>query len=315
MVNAISRTDVFKQINNDFNGEFLREVLEKKRKPLNDPLILESFEQLHHINHLLFYHFGGITDGKGDLNVNLPAITVAQEQLEAELNNGVLITLGSRHHTEGSDPETTPDTTNRKYISKNAPPKIEGESATENSPTIPKTRAKKLKQPLQSTIEEDKKSSRSELLNSPQKHKILRKTNVASNSKDNVKLPLVSSRKTNSVERSPHNLNERSDLDSSRLVRENRSVEITKQKMKEKTAQLEQLFCLKYVPGASKLPINLLPSQKVSEGKPPRPDAYSISMMNTVLRSAGYDVSVDSNSLDHKSKARPQVMQRAKAVC
>lgn len=52
---------------------------------MNSSLIIQEFDQLHHVNHLLYYHFGGMTDGKGELSVDLKAVADTQFQTEQQL--------------------------------------------------------------------------------------------------------------------------------------------------------------------------------------------------------------------------------------
>lgn len=53
----------------------MKEVAGKVKKPLNELLRLTNFEELLNINHLLSAYFGGITDGKGELTVDMATIS------------------------------------------------------------------------------------------------------------------------------------------------------------------------------------------------------------------------------------------------
>lgn len=75
LLQLVQNHPIFKEINQEFDGIFMREVVGRVKKPLNELLRLTSFEELLNINHLLSAYFGGITDGKGELTVDMATIS------------------------------------------------------------------------------------------------------------------------------------------------------------------------------------------------------------------------------------------------
>lgn len=74
----IKSSPLFKYIISPLDADYMKEVLEKKKKDLNDIIQVKNPEQLLDINHLMFQHFGGITDGKGELAVEPEVLAAAR---------------------------------------------------------------------------------------------------------------------------------------------------------------------------------------------------------------------------------------------
>lgn len=74
-MNLVQNHPIFKEINQEFDGIFTREINGKVQKPLNELLRISTFDELHNINHMLSDYYGGITDGKGELTLDLATIS------------------------------------------------------------------------------------------------------------------------------------------------------------------------------------------------------------------------------------------------
>lgn len=74
LLQLVQNHPIFKEINQEFDGALIREVANKTQKPLNELLRISSFDELHNINHMLSDYYGGITDGKGVLTIDLATV-------------------------------------------------------------------------------------------------------------------------------------------------------------------------------------------------------------------------------------------------
>ena len=77
----IQMSPVIKHVFSILDPEYIKEVQEKRRKQMNQMLFLRNPQQLLDINHLMHSHFGGITDGKGDVVVEMEVLKAAKNNI------------------------------------------------------------------------------------------------------------------------------------------------------------------------------------------------------------------------------------------
>ncbi len=277
----------------------MKEVIEKKRKDLNEIITIKNPELLLDINHLMFQHFGGITDGKGELTVELEVITAAKEStvlqgIQRAFNpNGDASPKKNHIVRQENKPEQKPEELfspikrNNNFDA--------GFEKAQKSFDLHLHSAGRAQQENPSAGDSRMNSSRQ---TSETKRLILRSSPKKDNEPDKVRrsiaLPKLrqNERKNTRLDTVRPLLNYKPPtIDAETQARESKSAEVTKKSLQSKHREIEQMLQLAYVPGSRK------PKTSTKPVLPYKLNDVHDYRMEVLLKNVGFDIfrSIDTN--------------------
>jgi hypothetical protein len=277
----------------------MKEVNEKKKKELNQMITVKQPELLLNINHLMFEHFGGITDGKGELTVELEVIAAAKQGPVFEGLQKAFDLPGDaspkKNHIirQETKPAQMPEDLFSPIKRKNKlEPGLENpsnpfhlnlEAANEAAPTNPSAANSRMNSSRQAS-----ENKRLILRTTP--NKVLEPGNV----RRSIALPKLrqNERKNTRLGTVRPLLNYKPPtVDAETQARESKSAEVTKMNLQTKHREIEQMLQLAYVPGSKK------PKAATRPVLPYKIQDVHDFRMEVLLKNVGIDIfrSIDTN--------------------
>lgn len=295
---AIKSSPLFKHTISTLDADYMKEVDEKRKKPLNEIVAIKNPELLLDINHLMFQTFGGITDGKGELVVELEVIAAAKGD---KVLQGIqkIFTLGGeaspkrqlivRQETKPAvKPEemfspikrNTKFQTGPEHAHKSFDLKLEHLSGQDANPSAANSRMNSSRQ--------SSETKRLILRNTPKKdpefgklRRSIALPKLRQNDRKNTRLgtvrPLLNYKPPT--------------IDPETQARDSKSAEVTKKSYQSKHREIEQMLQLNFVPGSRKQKPTTRPVL------PYKLDDVHDFRMEVLLKNIGFDIfrSIDTN--------------------